>query len=119
MTERDTSNNIPAIARTLATILGTVAVKDASGGDKSNTDIAIHRRYIIKKKITSISKEVLNSKDARQQKQKEGTPPRKAGVQKLKVQQQTCQQRRDVRSAKSQLNKITQGSQPHYYIVRT
>jgi hypothetical protein len=119
VTDRYASNNIPATARTLATMPGIVAVKDASRGDKSNTDIAIHRRYIIKSKITSISKEVWNSKDAGQQKQKEGIPPRKAGVQKLQVQQQTCQQRRDV---KSQLNKRPQGCQSHfvnYYIVRT
>ncbi len=85
MTDRDAKNNIPSIARRLATILGMVAVKDASGGDESNTDITIHRRYIIKNKITSISKEVWNSRATWQQKQKEGTPPRKAGVQKLQV----------------------------------
>ncbi len=91
MTDRDASNNIPAAARALAKTPGMVAVNDASGGDNSNTDILINRRYVGKSKITSISKEVWNSKTARQQKQKEGTPPRKAGMQKLQVQQQTCQ----------------------------
>jgi hypothetical protein len=64
-----------------------VAVKDASGGDNSSIDIVINRRYVGKSKITSISKEVWNSKDVRQQKQEEETPPRKAGMQKLQVQQ--------------------------------
>jgi hypothetical protein len=101
VTDRDASNNIPAIARTIATTPGMVAVKYASGGDKSNTVIAIHRRYISKSKITSISKEVWNTEGAQQQKQKEGTPPRKAGMQKLQVQQQTCHQE-DKKSAEKE-----------------
>jgi hypothetical protein len=86
-----------------------VAVKDASGGDNSSTDIVINRRYVGKSKITSISQEVWNSKDVRQQKQKEETPPRKAGMQKLQVQQQSCKQIRDSRSIKRQLKKRRQG----------